>query len=234
MDNILWDELDVVVFDVDGTLYCQSKLRKIMLLKLVLHYVFRPWKYRELLVIYHFRKEREKRAGYRGSNLQEEQYNWCAQKTNEKLDFIKRVVGRWIFEEPNRYLKECMYPGVSVFIELLKKKGIRTAIYSDYESIKKLKCMDIKVDLEVSSTDPEINSFKPNSEGLTFILSKMKAIGKDKCLFIGDRYELDGLCARELQVPFLLIKEKTALKGFYVTLADKISISGYNNVINDR
>lgn len=218
MENIFWKEIEVVIFDVDGTLYGQSKLRKIMAFKLLVYYIVRPWKYKELLMIYHFRKEREKRAGYKGENLQEEQYIWCAEKMNIEVEKVIKVVDKWIFDFPNRYLSGCMYPGVAQFFTALREQGIRTAIYSDYDSGEKLKHMQLYADMEISSTDKRVNSFKPLPDGLSFILSEMGITKKDNCLYIGDRFELDGLCAEAAGVPFLLIDKKDAHKDFYIKL----------------
>lgn len=233
LEDILWDDLELVIFDVDGTLYGQSKLRKIMLLKLLLYYTFRPWRCKELLILYHFRKEREKKAGYKGYNLEDEQYLWCARKMNIKVDAVKEVVNQWIFQAPNQYLKSCIYPGVPDFLAALKTKKIKTAVYSDYNSTAKLNHMQIKVDLEISSTDQQVNSFKPNTEGLNFILTAMDLTDKTKCLYIGDRYELDGICAKRTGIPFLLVNEKNAIKDFYHKLAMKITEGSYKNKRND-
>lgn len=233
MKDILWHKLKLVIFDVDGTLYKQSKLRKIMLLKLILYYIVRPWKCSELLILYHFREEREKRAGYKGNNLEDRQYTWCAKKMNIKVDLVKCVVNKWIFHTPNQYLKSCRYPDVVEFLAVLKAKGIKTAVYSDYESKIKLNNMQIKVDLEICSTDQCINSFKPNPDGLEWIFSEMNLTDKTRCLYIGDRYELDGICAMRAGIPFLLVNQKDAMKDFYHKLSTKISNNAYNLIDND-
>lgn len=233
LEDILSDKLQLVIFDVDGTLYGQSKLRKIMLLKLLLYYMVRPWKYKEFLILYHFRKEREKKAGYKGQNLEEEQYQWCAKKMNIQVDVVKPVVKQWIFEAPNPHLKNCIYPGVADFLAALKTRGIKTAVYSDYNPETKMTQMQLKVDLELSSTDPRINSFKPNPDGLNFILNTMNLTDKTTCLYLGDRYELDGICSGRAGVPFLLVNEKEAIKGLYHQLKSQIIDGTYKNMDND-
>ncbi|MFA4870520.1 MAG: HAD family hydrolase [Pedobacter sp.] len=221
MENINWGELELVIFDVDGTLYDQKKLRKKMMLALFLHYLMRPWRYKELLILYHFRQEREKRHGYQSDDLQTEQYLWVLSKVNVSLSRIKRVIDYWIFNYPNKYLKTCKYPGLEQFFEELKKKNIRTAIYSDYESEQKLKSMNIAVDLIVSSTDIYVNAFKPIPIGLNYIITKLK-IKNSNCLFIGDRKELDGECAARASIPFFLINKNNTDKLYYNRLSDQL------------
>jgi putative hydrolase of the HAD superfamily len=221
VENINWLELELVIFDVDGTLYDQKKLRKKMMLALFLHYLLRPWRYKELLILYHFRKEREKRHGYQSDDLQTEQYLWVLSKVNVSLSRIKKVIDYWIFNYPNKYLKSCTYPGLEQFFAELKKKNIRTAIYSDYESEQKLKSMNIAVDLIVSSTDTYVNAFKPIPIGLNYIITELK-IKNGNCLFIGDRKELDGECALRAAIPFFLINEDSTGKQYYNMLSDQL------------
>lgn len=223
MKNIGWDKLELVIFDVDGTLYDQKKLRRRMLGALISYYIFRPWKYKDLLILYHFRKEREKKAGYQSHDLQLEQYSWVLQKVSSSVGYVNKVVDKWIFDVPNKFLKEYMYPGTTQFLNGLLEAGILTAIYSDYDAAKKMKSMDVSVDLIVSSTEPWINAFKPLPNGLNYILSDLKIKHADKCLFIGDREELDGKCSELAGIPFLLLKPENARIDFYKKLSEQLA-----------
>lgn len=225
MEKIPWKTLEIIIFDLDGTLYDQLKLRKKMFLALIGYYLLRPWRYKDILILYHFRKEREKHAGSQQKNIQEAQYQWCLNKVDSSLAEVKRVINKWIFDFPNRYLRKCSYPGIHSFFEELEKQGISTAVYSDYEAKNKLEKMDIRVDLVASSTQTEINALKPLPNGLTYILSKMGIKNKENCLFIGDREELDGECSRIAGIPFLLIDKKTG-PYFYRQLLEKLKKSG--------
>lgn len=201
------EKVKVVIFDVDGTLYDQARLRKKMLFSLLSYYALRPWKIQEMLMLQHFRTEREKKAGGLFTDLESEQYNWCVAKGNYSLPKVKEVVKKWIFTFPNKYLKECMYPGTAALFKTLKKKGIVVAIYSDYKAHAKLNSMGLKADMVVSSTDPEINCLKPRPEGLIYIAEKL-GVSPENCLFIGDRQEMDGECAIRAQMPYLIIEKR--------------------------
>ncbi|GAA3950093.1 HAD family hydrolase [Pedobacter ginsengiterrae] len=223
MKNINLNNIKLVIFDVDGTLYDQSKLRKKMLVELIRYYIFKPWRFKDLLIVYHFRKEREKKAGQQINNLQEEQFKWCAAKINAPLNRIKEVVDKWIFKFPIKYLKESAYPDVNYFFSKLKENGVLTAIYSDYDSKLKLDSMNLSANLLVSSTDENINAMKPLPDGLNYILAKLNIEDKGKCLFIGDRQELDGICAERAGIPFLLIDNDNANDNFYKSLSNKLA-----------
>lgn len=225
MKNILWDKLELVIFDVDGTLYDQKKMRIKMLFALIRHYLLHPWDYKELVILHHFRKQREQRAGYQGSNLQHEQYLWVLSKVDVPLDKVKAVINKWIFDYPNQYLRGCIYPGLMQFVENLQNAGISTAVYSDYEAARKMQCMGINVDLMVSSTDSNINAFKPLPVGIHHILTELKISNRSHCLFIGDRIELDGKCAEIAEIPFLLAD---GAAEFYNRLSKQLEVSQIN------
>jgi phosphoglycolate phosphatase/putative hydrolase of the HAD superfamily len=210
MDNIInanWLALKVVILDVDGTLYDQLRLRKKMAYALAAHYSMRPWRLREMLILHHFRAEREKRSGYTGGDLENAQYIWCADKGNSSLDKVKRVVNQWMFTFPNQYLADCTYPGVKGFFAELKTRNIKIAIYSDYKAHDKLQAMGLEADLVVSSTDREVDRLKPDPKGLLYIANELQAKPQE-CLFIGDRQELDGECAINANMPYLIVDKK--------------------------
>lgn len=215
-------ELKLVVLDVDGTLYVQSVLRKIMRRKLLSYYLLRPWKIRELLVLYYFRKERENKAGYQGTDLEQEQYAWAAARTGRSVQSVKEIISYWIFTVPNPYLRQCMYSGLPAFFEALRRKRIRIAIYSDYDSREKLKQMGLEADFQLSSTDPRVNCFKPSPKGLLVTLAEFNIRDKENCLFIGDRIELDGECAAAAGVPFLLVEKGSEGTNFYNKLTSQL------------
>lgn len=219
---INWKKIKVVIFDVDGTLYRQSKLRKKMLYALLSYYSLRPWRLKEMLILHHFRAEREKRTGNPCSNLEEAQYIWCAEKGNFPIDTIKKVIGQWIFTFPNQYLADCVYPGTKSFFDALRRHGKKIAIYSDYKANDKLKAMDLQADLVVASTDPEIDRLKPDPSALQYIMEKL-GVSQDECLFVGDRQELDGECAMNAKMPYLIVEKKPTDKfDFYENLTKQI------------
>lgn len=220
MNKIDWINLKVIILDVDGTLYHQSKLRKKMLFQLLKYYLFQPLQIKDLFILYHFRKEREKMAGQQHENLEEKQYQICAEKLNISVDRIKKVISKWIFQAPNQFLLNYRYPGLIQFLTLMKKAQIKIAVYSDYPAGEKLHAMQLPADLVVASTDPSVNAFKPNPKGLFAILNSLQ-YNASEALFIGDREELDGQCALQAGMPFILIsREYKAAAQFYDQLIE--------------
>lgn len=211
----------LVIFDVDGTLYNQSKLRRKMLFSLLSFYALRPWRYKELIILQTFRAEREKRSGNVGTNLENSQYEWCAQKANASVEKIKRVVDHWIFNYPNPFLASFVYPGVKSLFNKLREEGIKIAIYSDYKATSKMIAMGLVADLIVSSTDSNIDRFKPDPTAIKHIMDKYN-VKASECLFVGDREELDGQCAANAGVPYLILDKNTDPESFFKNIQNRV------------
>jgi phosphoglycolate phosphatase/putative hydrolase of the HAD superfamily len=223
--TIDWINIKVVIFDVDGTLYTQSKLRKRMLYALLAYYAIRPWRIKEVLMLQSFRTEREKKALTLVSDLENAQYRLCAEKGNFPEKKIREVVNHWMFRFPNQYLAECRYPGIRELFAGLQKSGKKIGIYSDYEAHAKLEAMNLTADLVVSSTDPEIDRLKPDPRGLLYIAEKLNVAVTD-CLFIGDRPELDGECAIRAGMPYLIVVKKPFESfDFFTNLTNQLNKS---------
>ncbi|KAA9325870.1 HAD family hydrolase [Hymenobacter busanensis] len=202
--DINWSTVKAVIFDVDGTLYPQAPLRRKMLVDLVRFYALRPWRLQEMLMLRRFRAEREKRPAYAAGDLANAQYAWCAAGTSYTIPEIKQVVERWMLRHPNQYLAGCMYPGTAAFFAALQAYGIKIGIYSDYPAHDKLAAMGLPADAVVSSTDAAVDRLKPDPRGLLYLAAQFD-LAPEECLFIGDRPELDGLCAARAGMPFLLV-----------------------------
>lgn len=213
-----WRDVKAVIFDVDGTLYTQAKLRRRMLFDLLGYYGMRPWRLREMLVLHHFRAEREKRAGSACTNLEQMQYVWCAQASGATVAEIRQLVERWMFRHPNQYLATCRYPGTQEFFSALRHHGIRIGIYSDYDAHDKLAALGLQADSIVSSTDPAVDHLKPAPQGLLHVCRQL-GLTPAECLFIGDRPELDGLCAERAGMPhFIVSRQPNGEFNFYQDL----------------
>jgi phosphoglycolate phosphatase/putative hydrolase of the HAD superfamily len=216
-------KVKAIIFDVDGTLYEQSRLRSKMLVDLLAYYALRPWRLQEMRILQRFRAEREKRPGATGPDLENEQYKWCADKGQFPVQKVKQVVNRWMFTHPNQYLLNCVYPGTHSFFNAIREHGLKIGIYSDYKAHDKLVAMNLAADIVVSSTDPEIDQLKPAPAGLLHIANAL-GLAPEECLFIGDRQELDGLCAERAGMPYLIVdKQPFSSFTFYQHLEQRLN-----------
>jgi phosphoglycolate phosphatase/putative hydrolase of the HAD superfamily len=227
--KINWSKIKVVIFDVDGTLYDQRKLRRYMLKKLIGYYIVMPQHLRELKVLRDFRREREKRAFYALDDIESDQYNWGAQASGVSPEIVRSVVEKWIFNIPLQHIPYCRYPGVLGFFDNLCKRGIATAIFSDYPAKEKMAALGLSPNCIVCSTDRNVDRLKPDPKGL-FVIAETLGISVEHCLFIGDRDERDGECARKARMPYLIMKRgKSRTKYQFNTYLELIeNLSSYS------
>lgn len=208
------NDIQAFIFDVDGTLYDQIKLRRMMFWALVRHLVKNKNFIRDIHALYSFRKKREilshdeKNTG----GLENRQYVEVAHKLGVSVDEVKHVVNDWIFEKPLGYLAECIYPGVKDLFSLLMKNRLKIGIFSDYPSLAKLKALELHADVVICATDENVDRFKPHPKGL-LVAAKELGVPVGNCFFIGDRDEKDGECARRAGMPYLILSRKNIVGG---------------------
>jgi HAD superfamily hydrolase (TIGR01549 family) len=197
----------VIIFDVDGTLYNQKKLRKLMMLQLMKYYIMHLNSIIDLFLLNYFRKQRNLRAIENVDQVNINQYKWVSDKFGVSIEKVQCIVQKWMYNEPLKYLNSCRYPGVDLLFKSIKENNILTVIFSDYPSVEKLHALDLNADLYFSAIDDNIDKLKPNEKGLLLIMETLNVM-PEECLFIGDRDDRDGECARRVNMPYLIINDK--------------------------
>lgn len=214
----------LVIFDLDGTLYDQNKLRRIVMRKLLLRFLTFRFKILDFRIITCFRSERENRKGYTSDRLSEEQYEWCAAALKISRERVRTCIETYIYNFPLSFLKHAKFKGVDEFFSLLYEKHVKTVIYSDYPIEDKLKALRLSVNGAYCSTDVTINQFKPSLKALQLICREMKCESKNT-VYIGDRDDHDGEGARMMGIPFILVDPKRTRTGiFYKQLAEQFKM----------
>jgi HAD superfamily hydrolase (TIGR01549 family) len=199
---IPWPRIRVVVFDVDGTLYDQRPLRRRMWLALIAHCLARPGDLAVLRTLRLFRRLREELAEEASEGIGRLQYERPASLLGLSPEAVQLAVETWMHQRPLPLLRRCRYPGVERVFEALAASGRTIAIFSDYPAGAKLKALGLRADFEVCATDADVQRLKPHPLGLQRVLERTGA-GPEECLYIGDRDERDGACARRLGVAYL-------------------------------
>jgi phosphoglycolate phosphatase/putative hydrolase of the HAD superfamily len=198
-----WRHVRLVVFDVDGTLYDQSKLRQRMMGALLVECLRRPRQLRSLRTIAEFRRQRERLATTEEAGIRELQYRFPADRLGMEVEEVRRIIEDWMLERPLAYLRDCRWPRVGELFEALRSAGVRVAVLSDYPASSKLAALGLQADLEVSAVDPEVDRLKPHPQGLLRTL-EVAGVEPAAALMIGDRDDRDGEAARRAGVPYLI------------------------------
>lgn len=196
-----------VIFDVDGTLYDQRKLRLCVLRDMVICVLQKPGRIAELKILRHFRRMREKRGAEAGADLESQQYVWAAQDAGVSPEQVRGVVNEWMFERPLAYLRSCRYLAAEALFSQLQGQGIPIGIFSDYPATDKLRTLGLTAQVIVSATCAEVNRLKPDPTGLLVAAAKLGAPAPE-CLFIGDQGAKDGVCARRAGMPYLILASR--------------------------
>lgn len=196
-----------IIFDVDGTLYDQSKLRLSMVREMLACVLRQPGRIAELRILRHFRRMRRKHAAEAASNLESRQYVWAAQAAGVSPEKVREVVKEWMFERPLAYLRSCRYPGAQALFSQFQRQGIPIGVFSDYPAPDKLQALGLTAQVIVSATCVEVNRLKPDPTGLLVAAAKL-GFQAPECLFIGDQEAKDGECARRAGMPYLILASR--------------------------
>ena len=201
------------IFDLDGTLYSQTKLRLFMVLEMGKVLLRSPSRAADLKIVWNFRKIRGKNRELATWNLEEEQYNWGAKASDVSPHSVRQVVQEWMYDRPLPYLARCRYRGVKELFALLRDKGIGVGIFSDYPAHAKLEALGLDSDVVVTATRKEVNRLKPHPKGLLLTAAELHTPIK-ACLFIGDQDGKDGECARRAGMPYIILSSRNRERQF--------------------
>ena len=193
-EGIDWNKIDLVVFDVDGTLYDQRRLRLTMLRELARH----AWTTRSLetiRILRTFRQVRESLGERPGADFLELQYLETAARHRCAADAVRALATEWMEARPLPWLAACRYPHLDRLFAALRARGKRIAVFSDYPAQAKLAALQLQAEPVVCATDPGIARLKPDPLGLRVILEQTGAAA-GRTLMIGDRFDRDAAAAR--------------------------------------
>jgi FMN phosphatase YigB (HAD superfamily) len=189
-----WDAIDLVIFDVDGTLYDQKTLR-LRMARLLLVNAAKSRSLKTLAILRAFRHCRERLAAEGGAFI-DRQFEDTAARSGCSPDHVRAIVGEWIERRPLAHLRSCRLPGVDALFDGLRRSGKTVAIFSDYPASEKLDALALKADLIASAADDGILRLKPDPAGLLRLLEKSgMAAGRalDRDWAAADRADMPAL-----------------------------------------
>ena len=195
-----FNKYDLYVFDVDGTLYYQNKLRLIIGKRLFMYYLLHPLKFKDLIIIKNFRSLRENAKDTNGL------FDITAKKCNVSVSRVNEVIKKWIYENPIDALIASKDDTLLAIIDKLKANGKTVAIWSDYEADDKLKALQLSIDYVYTAEQERVGELKPSPKGLNLIMSDLN-VPKDKTIMIGDRMIKDGEAAKKAGCDYLILSK---------------------------
>lgn len=197
----LSQDIKLVVFDLDGTLYKKNGLARRMLFAA-------PKEWKRMLA------ERKTRKSLRGKWVQDEHtfYQLYFQKMATYGDASPAELQTWYFnhymplmvEQIRQYHQPVEW--LADFINTCKEKSIQLVVLSDYGHVaEKLNALGIDKNLfDWVISAPELGGLKPAPQILLQVLEKMN-IAPNQCLVVGDREDTDGQLAHSVGALFQLV-----------------------------
>jgi HAD superfamily hydrolase (TIGR01549 family) len=177
-----------------------------MIINIILHCIFHPFRIKEILVVRYFRKIRENENLLKNKNFKDVQYELASNKFKISVEETKSIIDFWLMKKPLKYLNLCKDKDLGKIIDTLHEKKIKIIVYSDYPALEKVKALNIKADYIYSSQDENILSLKPSPKALEYINKNLNLSFSDM-LIVGDRYEKDGKLAEYYNIDFVILPQ---------------------------
>lgn len=197
-----WNAIDLVVFDVDGTLYDQRRLRTAMLRRLLAA----TWRTRSLdtlRTLRTFRHVREALGDRPEADFLRLQYVRTAARHGKTEDEVRALTHDWMERQPLPFLAGCRYAHLDALFAGLRASGKQVAVFSDYPATDKLAALGLQASPVVCATDPDVARLKPDPFGLLAILART-GVAAGRALMIGDRFDRDAMAASRAGVRALI------------------------------
>ncbi len=194
-------EFDAIIFDLDGTLYCNKGFVKKLIFK----------SSNRIRTIYFMNKTRKKFMGNdfsSGEEFYKAFFTQIADKSNKKVENVESWYENVFYPLFIQILKKKFIArkNINEFLSVLKEKKVKLAILSDYGHVEeRLDVLKIDKSLfDLIASNEEYGVLKPSKRPLLDIAEKLK-VSCDKVLVVGDRDDTDGEGARLAKMHYIKI-----------------------------
>ena len=156
---------------------------------------------KKFFMMLEYRRLREKLFATDSENFYQLQLENLSLRYDMSVQKILAVMQDWMTEKPKIFIKKFQRKKLIAAINFAKIRGIKIVIYSDNPVSEKIKALDFVPDFAFWSDDDLIKCMKPNASGLKNIIKLLK-FNREEILYIGDRNDRDGLCAKNAGVDY--------------------------------
>ena len=197
-----------VLFDLDGTLYDQSRMRRLMALELARFACAHPLRARSVWpALAAYRRAQETVRRETAADAPARQFTVASQRCGISVGGLAPMVEEWMIERPLKHLAGCRAEGIDRLLTFLEGRGVKLGVLSDYPAVRKLEALGIagRFSLVLSADDPEVGVFKPHPRGF-LVACERWGLRPDEVLFVGDRADVDAAGAAAAGMPAVIIQ----------------------------
>jgi FMN phosphatase YigB (HAD superfamily) len=202
-----------VLFDLDGTLYDQRRLRALMAAELMTLPLTRPTvALRSWRGLAAFRRAQEQLRHNGDGDIRSwsrRQIERAAADAGLTAFELGPIVDEWMFERPLKYLRVCRAAGLPDFLAFLNDAGVEIGVLSDYPVDMKLRALGIAdyFSMRLCSSDADVGALKPSPRGF---LRAAERWGLDPAdvLVVGDRFDVDAAGALAAGMPAFILRRR--------------------------
>tara|TARA_R110000868_G_C10971850_1_gene770130 strand:+ start:12531 stop:13217 length:687 start_codon:yes stop_codon:yes gene_type:complete len=216
--NFSWSSVELVVFDVDGTLFDLKRIRFKMACRLIYYYFLHPLEFKDFYRLLKFRKLREK-AILEPPAIAREIIHSIAFEVGVSPSYMDSLVKRWMIDVPCKLLRGARFHDLVRFFKLLEARGIKLAVWSDYPTEQKLDALGLQVEFQMYPEISKSGNLKPSPSPLAELISQA-SVSAGHVLVIGDREECDGAAARALGANFILLTKMPQAVPHFVSYTE--------------
>lgn len=205
----------LIILDIDGTLYYQKPVRLFMGMELALGMLVSKSIRRQVGIVRKVRSIREDwedickveklPVSDQSLDLESTQFHYVAQLLGCSKDEVERAITYWMDERPLKYVSFFRDRNLCEKIQKWRDQGVVVAVYSDNLIKGKTKALGVTLDYEFTAYDQGIGCMKPNPTGITHIL-KVCQVKPEDAIMIGDRMEKDGEAAQGAGIDYNILK----------------------------
>lgn len=234
---IEWSRIQALIFDVDGTLYDDRRLRRALRYRVVRDQWYRPWRMfliRRVLRQYGCVLESLRGASLPIEDLARTQLELTSRNCGVNLNQTGQSVKRWMEDEPVALMRRFAHKGLMDVLLCAKSRGLRLGVLSDYPASRKLHslCLDHLFEAVVSSRDPHVGRLKPHPRGLEVLIERL-GVSRSQTVYVGDRLDVDTAAAAAAGMHCVILtphRKTPARTGWveiqnYFELLDMINLS---------
>jgi len=196
-----------VLFDVDGTLYHQRRMRLLMAAELVAVPLAQPWRARSVWRgVSAYRAAQEELRDSCHADVHAAQLERAADRIGMAASALEPVVSEWMFDRPLKHMPRCRARGLVDLLRFLRGRNIPIGALSDYPAAGKLRALGVAeyFSLTLCAGDAEVGVFKPHPRGFLHACTRWDLNPAD-VLVVGDRVDADAAGARAAGMPCVIV-----------------------------